>query len=54
MSNKRKFNNYFDASCSTSKRSVDEKISKITYIVTENQVVILAILFLVWLFMVEL
>ena len=29
----------FDASYSTSKRSVDEKISKITNIVTENQVV---------------
>ncbi|XP_060858110.1 zinc finger MYM-type protein 1-like isoform X1 [Metopolophium dirhodum] len=41
MSNKRKITSYFDATCCTSKRSVsaDEQISKITNIVTENQVV---------------
>lgn len=46
MSNKRKITSYFDATYCTSKRSADEKISKITNILTENQVVDLVVIFI--------
>jgi len=47
MSNKKKklLSSYFNASCSTFKRSANGKISKITNIVIENQVVDLAVIF---------